>query len=445
MKIAVIFIFLISFFFLSCNENQKHDEVIDEFSGFGDDFPVLDSETSDNEPEYYDSDAEIFLKYNESDKKAYSVNNSIISANIEFAVKMLKTILADEEEKNIFFSPISISVALSMTMNGADGENHEEMSKALEFSGMTQKEINEGFLDLIESLNYCDNYAELNLANSIWIAPNYSDCISEPFIETLEKYYLSGVFEADSPDSINDWIKEKTNGKIEKVIDAFPDKLVMYLINAIYFQGAWTIPFEKENTQPADFFKKDGSIVSTDMMKIEKRGEYILFADDHLSGIRLPYGREKIAFYAFISNGDRSIDEYLNKLTAPYLSHVLNSFNKSIINGIFIPKFRIDYERSLMEIFASFGMKKAFYGGFENMKNDKCSGFDPYISAIKHKSFIDVAEEGTEAAAVTVVETSDEFSSEFFFNLDRPFFFLIRDDRNGTILFMGKVADPTQK
>ncbi len=442
-KTVFITIFVSLLISISCNGNNRSSNV-DEFSGFGDDFPITDSGTNDDELEYYDSDSEIFLKYNESDKKAYSINNSLINANTEFAVKMLKAILADEEEKNIFFSPISISVALSMTMNGADEENHEEMSKALEFSGMTQKDINKNFFDLIESLNYCDNDAELSLANSIWIVPDYNNCISEPFTEVLEKYYQSGVFEADYPDSINNWVKEKTKGKIEKVIDEFPDLLVMYLINAIYFRGSWAIPFKKEDTMPLDFFKKDGSIVSADMMKIEKRGEYTLFTDQYLKGIRLPYGRDKIAFYAFTGRIDRSIDEYLNKLTAPYLNHVLNSFNKLIIDGIFIPKFRIDYEKDLMETFKSFGMKKAFCGGFKNMNNNKCIGFNPYISAIKHKSFIDVTEEGTEAAAVTVVETSNESGPEFF-SLNRPFFFLIRDDRNGTILFMGKVADPTQK
>jgi len=440
MKTVVFFILPFFLFFFACNENPKNNE----FSGFGDNFSFPDSETY-QEPEFPDSDSETLMKYYESDKKAYSVKNSIVNANTNFAVNIFKTILADEKDKNVFISPISLSIALSMTINGAGDKNYKEMEKALSLTGLSIEEVNSGFMNLFESFDNCDEDVALNLANSIWIAPDYKECISELFVETLENYYFSDVFEADCPDSINNWIKEQTNGKIEEVIKFFPEDLVMYLINAIYFKGNWTIPFDEQNTTPADFKKDDGSVVSVDMMKMDIHGKYTLFADEYLSGIRLSYGRDKIAFYAFKGKEEWSIDEYIEKLTAPYLNYVFNSFHEWEKESISIPKFKIEYEKQLNEIFNSLGMESAFQldcENFLNMMNDSCRSTELAISNITHKSVIDVNEKGSEAAAATVVTIVTEGASDPFI-LNEPFFFVIRDDRNGTILFMGKVADPS--
>ncbi|HPA57543.1 MAG TPA: serpin family protein, partial [bacterium] len=317
------------------------------------------------------------------------------------------------------------------------------MMEALEFAGLTLDNANESFLNLLESLEYSDKDVLLTLANSIWIAPAYKPEISESFIESVEKYYLSGVFEATSPEVINKWIEDHTGGHIKDMIKEFPDLLVMYLVNAIYFKGAWTTTFDKDDTYETDFTKEDESTVKVNMMAFKDMAEYESYVSEKVVGIRLPYGREKISFYAFapIDWDYQPIDEFINSLDQSAFDEIIDSFDKHELGGVHLPKFKLEYEKELNEILKAFGMDKAFSGGFDNMVKAESSA-NPYISLVKHKSFIEVTEEGTEAAAATIVEIVDE-SMPTTFMANRPFFFVIRDDRNGTILFMGKVADPS--
>lgn len=426
-RFSMVLAFVFIAFFVSC-ENT---------SGSKNDEEVNDESVSDEES------AEIQLKYSKSDEKAQAVESGLVSSNTEFALKMFNALLEADKDKNIFISPVSISVALAMTMNGAAGETFDGMMETLQFSGLTLEDVNKNFLNLLESLEYSDKDVLLTLANSIWIAPDYKAEISESFIESVEKYYLSGVFEATSPEVINKWIEDHTGGQIKDMIKEFPDLLVMYLVNAIYFKGAWTTTFDKDDTYETDFTKEDDSTVKVNMMAFKDMAEYNSYVSDKVIGIRLPYGREKISFYAFapIEWDYQPVDEFIKSLDQASFDEIIGSFSEHELGGIHLPKFKIEYEKDLNEILSAFGMDKAFSGGFDNMvKVD--SAADPYISLVKHKSFIEVTEEGTEAAAATIVEIVDESMPSTFMG-NRPFFFVIRDDRNGTILFMGKVADPS--
>ena len=439
--LTLVLVVLFASIFVSCdndtntlNDNETTDD------------ETADNETADDDSGSEASDEEqaaLELKYQESDEKAEAVAGDLVKANTEFSFNMFKALLEDDKDKNIFISPISISVALAMTMNGTAGETFEGMQTALEYVGLTQEQINENFLSLLESLEYSDKDVVLTLANSIWLEPSYAPNIKESFIEAIENYYLSGVFEADSPETINQWIEEHTGGHIKDMIKEFPADLVMYLINAIYFKGAWTTTFDKEDTKEATFTKDDESTVTAQMMGFTEMAEYVSYADDKVVGIRLPYGREKISFYAFapIDWDYKPIDEFIDTLDQETFDSIINSFCEQELGGVYLPKFKIEYEKTLNDILKSLGMEKAFEGGFDNMV-DTSQGLNPYISNVKHKSFIEVTEEGTEAAAATVVEVVDE-SMPVMFNANRPFFFVIRDDRNGTILFMGKITDPS--
>jgi len=435
--LTLLIIPVFALIFVSCENSTKttnDNEVADNETT---DEEVADNETTDEES------AEIQLKYQESDEKAEEVATDLVKANTEFAFNTFKALLEDDVDKNIFISPISISVALAMTMNGTAGETFDGMQEALEFTGLTQDQINENFLLLLESLQYSDKDVVLTLANSIWLEPTYAPNIKESFIETVEKYYLSGVFEADSPETINKWIEDNTGGHIKDMIKEFPPDLVMYLINAIYFKGAWTTTFDKEDTRETTFTKDDESTVNVDMMGFTETTEYVSYSNEKVVGIKLPYGREKISFYAFAPNDweYEPIDEFIESLNQEEFDSIIDSFKEQELGGVYLPKFKIEYEKTLNDILKSLGMEKAFEGGFDNMV-DTSQGLNPHISNVKHKSFIEVTEEGTEAAAATVVEITDE-AMPTMFNANRPFFFVIRDDRNGTILFMGKIADPT--
>ncbi|HQO92921.1 MAG TPA: serpin family protein, partial [bacterium] len=441
-RFAWLLVFVFTTFFVSCENstNSKNDETVNDEAVTDD---MSDEVLTDSEETTDEESAEIQLKYKESDEKAEAVENDLVNSNTEFALKMFKALLEADKDKNVFISPVSISVALAMTMNGAADETFDGMMEALEFAGLTLDNVNESFLNLLESLEYSDKDVLLTLANSIWIAPAYKPEISESFIESVEKYYLSGVFEATSPEVINKWIEDHTGGHIKDMIKEFPDLLVMYLVNAIYFKGAWTTTFDKDDTYETDFTKEDESTVKVNMMAFKDMAEYESYVSEKVVGIRLPYGREKISFYAFapIDWDYQPIDEFINSLDQSAFDEIIDSFDKHELGGVHLPKFKLEYEKELNEILKAFGMDKAFSGGFDNMVKAESSA-NPYISLVKHKSFIEVTEEGTEAAAATIVEIVDE-SMPTTFMANRPFFFVIRDDRNGTILFMGKVADPS--
>ncbi|HPG36202.1 MAG TPA: serpin family protein [bacterium] len=445
-RFAWLLVFVFTTFFVSCENstNSKNDETVNDEAVTDDMSDDLSDEVLTESDETNDEEsAEIQLKYKESDEKAEAVENDLVNSNTEFALKMFKALLEADKDKNVFISPVSISVALAMTMNGAADETFDGMMEALEFAGLTLENVNESFLLLLESLEYSDKDVLLTLANSIWIAPAYKPEISESFIESVEKYYLSGVFEATSPEVINKWIEDHTGGHIKDMIKEFPDLLVMYLVNAIYFKGAWTTTFDKDDTYETDFTKEDDSTVKVNMMAFKDMAEYESYVSEKVVGIRLPYGREKISFYAFapIDWDYQPIDEFINSLDQESFDEIIGSFDKHELGGVHLPKFKLEYEKELNEILKAFGMDKAFSGGFDNMVKVDSSA-NPYISLVKHKSFIEVSEEGTEAAAATIVEIVDE-SMPTTFMANRPFFFVIRDDRNGTILFMGKVADPS--
>lgn len=374
--------------------------------------------------------------YRLSDENAAKVGGELVAGNTDFAVRMLKA-LAQEGGGNVFCSPVSISVALAMTMNGAVDDTFDGMQEALSLTGMTLEDINGQFQSLLLSLEQADEDVTLTLANSIWLA-GYP--VEESFVETVEEWYLSGVYDADSPESINAWIEDKTGGRITDMISELPPDLVMYLVNLIYFKGAWTTMFDEEDTFTAVFTKADGAGVDVDMMAFNETAEHTAYSNGQVMGVRLPFGRDKIAFYAFAPSemeSEAGIDEFLEALDGEGLDAALEAFAPMELGGVRLPKFKIEYEKKLDDILKSFGMEAAYSGGF-----DKMGGEDIYISEVKHKAFIEVTEEGTEAAAATVVEMSNKAAAPAFV-ADRPFIFFIRDDRNGTVLFMGKVEDPT--
>ncbi|HQI05785.1 MAG TPA: serpin family protein, partial [bacterium] len=216
-RFAWLLVFVFTTFFVSCENstNSKNDETVNDEAVTDD---MSDEVLTDSEETTDEESAEIQLKYKESDEKAEAVENDLVNSNTEFALKMFKALLEADKDKNVFISPVSISVALAMTMNGAADETFDGMMEALEFAGLTLDNVNESFLNLLESLEYSDKDVLLTLANSIWIAPAYKPEISESFIESVEKYYLSGVFEATSPEVINKWIEDHTGGHIKDMI-----------------------------------------------------------------------------------------------------------------------------------------------------------------------------------------------------------------------------------
>jgi serine protease inhibitor len=395
---------------------------------------------------YFSHQSQISDVYALSDEKASSVDKRLVSSNTKFALNIFKELCIEDTDKNVFISPLSISIALSMTLNGAEGTTRDAMARTLQLGNMSLEEINQGYSTLIESLENADSLVKLGVADSIWINDSFEPYVKQDFTQRVKEYFGSEVFSRDfgspqTPDEINGWISNKTEGKIDKMVDEISPELVMFLINAIYFKGEWVTSFNESATKEADFFLSNGSTVEADMMST--KGNFSFYEWKDFKVARFPYGRDKIAMYVFLPNSDVTIDSFVESLNQDTIENYLDKL--SMVKGLEVefPKFKLEYGvKRLNDVLEKLGMGIAF-----DKFNANFSGIAPaqlFIDYVDHKAVIEVNEKGTVAAAATVVGIALGLApSEPTFIVDRPFFFVIRDDRSGTILFMGKVVNPT--
>jgi serine protease inhibitor len=378
----------------------------------------------------------------EADEIASGVGGDLVQSNTRFGFKIFNQLISEDEGQNIFISPLSILLALAMTYNGAVGDTSLAMADALEFSGFDLEELNTGFKDLMTSIENADSEIDLAIANSIWMNMGFE--AREDFIERNSKYYSSEVREIDfagagAVDTINGWIADNTRNKIEKMLDYIPADAVMYLINAIYFKGNWTYEFDERNTSDDDFYLAGGSTKKVPMMN---QWEDLLYcAGEGYAGIKLPYGQEKMSMYIILPDEGISLDSLVGSLDADSWSNIIGSFSERNVH-LSMPRYKMEYGIKLLnDAFINMGMGIAFGPGadFSGIREEI------FISRILHKAVIEVNEEGSEAAAATVVEmveTAAPLEEPVEFKVNRPFFFVIADDRSGSMLFMGKVVEP---
>ncbi|MEQ8995416.1 MAG: serpin family protein [Coleofasciculus sp. B1-GNL1-01] len=372
-----------------------------------------------------------------------SVNTQLVEANTKFGFKLFSEILQEDSNKNVFISPTSIAIALAMTYNGASGETQAAMANALELQGMSLSEVNQANEALKTTLENADSDIQLSIANSLWAKQGVS--FKPEFLQRNQQFYDAQVTDLDfaNPEAkriINNWVKEKTNGKIPQIIsDIQPDDL-LFLINAIYFKGNWMEQFDKDKTEDRPFYLADGTQKQHPMMS--QSGEYQYYEDDSVQAISLPYGKGRLSFYVFLPRETVSLDTFEQQLTPENWQQWMNRFGKRD-GSIVLPRFKLEYEIKLNEALKALGMDVAFdrRADFSNMTEA-----DILINQVKHKTFVEVNEEGTEAAAATsvgIVLTSASFTqTPFEMVVDRPFFCAIRDNQTGTILFMGSIREP---
>lgn len=390
------------------------------------------------------------LAYASADEKAMATDSSLVDATSRFALKIFRELSKEDRGKNIFISPLSISTALTMVYNGAEDSTKEAMAKTLEIDEMDLSEINQNYQNLIESLENVDSNIELDIANSVWVKEQFASSVKQEFTDALGSYYKSDIYtrDFDNPrivNEINNWISSKTNNKINKMIEKVDNQIVMFVINAIYFKGDWTAPFDEKATHLDNFKLQDGSKIQVDYMS--KSDDYKHYSGVNYESVRLPYGRDKIAMYILLPEASIDIDSFIEGLSQSELD---NSFGKYVETKIDIdlPKFKIEYGvKRLNDVLKSLGMGIAFdqiEANFEGIAPVQASN-NLYIDFVDHKAFIEVNEKGTEAAASTVVGiglTSMPMTESF--KVNRPFVFIIRDDRSGSILFIGKINNPLE-
>ncbi len=368
------------------------------------------------------------------------IDGKLIEGNLQFAFDIFKLLNEEDSEKNVLISPLSISAALTMAYNGAGTTTKDAMAKALRYEDIEMEDLNAGLRGLMLYLRSVDG-VNINIANSIWIRESQE--IKEEFLLTNKKTFNAHIEEldfskTDSVDKINKWISRATKGKIDKMLQPpIPDEVIMYLINAIYFKGVWKDKFNPKMTYTAKFHTEDGRIEDVEMMNRNGKMEYGNVDGNKI--VRLPYGKGKIAMYCLLPKEGVKIDDFIKGLDAEKWKEAVNSVSEmdDVILGI--PKFKMEYGiKELNESLKALGMEEAF------SKSADFSGIreDVYISRVIHKAVIEVNEEGSEAAAATIVEVTESAAPEYVeFIADRPFLFVIADDETGTILFMGKMYD----
>ena len=362
----------------------------------------------------------------------------IIGASNRFAFDLLAQ--ANRAGDNLFLSPLSASMALGMTMNGAAGETWNQMRDVLGLGSLTQEEINASYESLLELIVGLDPSVETAIGNSVWTRLGFP--VHAAFLDSVRETFDAEVAELDFANPaasvrINEWVKTATNGRIEDIVPpVIPYNVVMYLINAIYFKGSWTFRFDSSETRPEPFFLDDGSTRTVPLMSLW--GDLPYLENDRFQAVDLPYGAGAFSMTVLLPRQGVSVDTLAASLDAAAWEEVVGGFLDTDM-VLFLPRFRMAYERMLNDDLAALGMVDAF-----DLRAD-FSRLSPVgrllISKVKQKSWVDVNEEGTEAAAATAVEIV-AISSGPVVRADRPFLFFIRERLSGTILLAGKIASP---
>ena len=382
----------------------------------------------------------------ERDAVGNMVDDRLHAATSRFAFKLYDQI-KQGTGKNTFVSPASVMLALAMTYNGADGTTRQAMARALELEGMSLDDVNRAFADLKSALNPTDPKVQLKIANSLWVRNGFA--LRPAFIKRNKAYFeaeIASLNFADpaAPQAINSWVKTNTEGKIDKIVDQINSDDVLFLINAIYFKGQWQFEFKKENTKPDVFRLPGGERKQVPMMS--QSTSYFYFKGKDFQSVMLPYGTGSVSMYIFLPDEQTGLDEFERDLTPENWETWMKSYGLAP-GDLMLPRFKVEWELKLNEALKAVGMAEAFDPQRANFSQiAELSSGNLFISEVKHKAWAEVNEEGTVAAAVTSVgvalTSAQQPREKFVMKVDRPFFFAIRDNRTGVVLFMGSVVNP---
>ncbi len=368
----------------------------------------------------------------------------LVDGSNDFTFTILERLAETASGESFFASPLSISMAFGMALNGTDGATYEQMRDFFGHGGLTNEEINTAFRDLISTLTELDSQVRMEIANSIWYHKGFQ--VLQEFLETNAEYFDAEIANLDFGDPaavaiINGWINDKTNGLIDEMIEEIGPEVVMYLINAIYFKADWTIQFDPDDTRDESFTTGTGERMDVPMMRVKDAFGY--FANDTWQVVNLPYGSGDFSFTAFLPNDHNNLSEFAGSLTRQAFESITSSLEEDTVS-VYMPRFDIDFDfEDIMDDLIDLGLTlpfDPFIADFSRINPEE----QLFISDVMHRAVIKVDEEGSEAAAVTVIEISRTSTGpvELSIRLDRPFLFFIRENSSNTILFMGKYAGP---
>ena len=369
----------------------------------------------------------------------------LIEADNEFGLEIFQKIREASSEENIMISPLSISVAFAMAYNGADSETKTEMEKAMKLNGLTTEQINNSYKMLINALQSLDKDVVFEIADAIFYTEGFS--VKSDFLNINKTIYDAEVeklnFSSSSAvQTINSWVADKTHDKIKSIIQQLNPLDRLVLLNAIYFNGIWTNKFDENGTHMLNFTKTDGTNIEVPMMKKEEKLGYT--SNSLFIAIKMPYGKGQFNMFVMLPANGKSSQDVIDELNTDNWNNWVKSFEIKDPVVVTMPRFKFAFETKLNKVLVQMGMEKAFQPYIADFS--KMSDEDLYISSAIHKSFIDVNENGTEAAAVTSITfTTTSAGNEppkTYFTVNKPFVFAITEKDTNAILFMGEVQNP---
>ncbi|HQG55906.1 MAG TPA: serpin family protein [Bacteroidales bacterium] len=370
--------------------------------------------------------------------------SQVISSGNEFGVDLF-TKVAETEDRNLMLSPLSASTALTMLLNGCSGNTFTQLRSTLKYpSGMQTEDINEAYKSLVEQLLKADPKVAFSLANAIFYRLGFN--VKAQFINSMKENFKAKIegldFNAPSAlNTINKWASDNTSGKIPKVLDQISDETVMFIMNALYFKGDWSYKFDKSKTTERQFYPDNLPAVNVPTMNGEI-GAKVVYREK-FRAIEMPYGRTNFTMIVIVPEGglksfNSSFDSDLWKSLTSELDEI-EEFGKCIV---YFPKFKFSYEKILNDQLAAMGMVDAFIPYVADLSG--ISDAEIFVSFVKQNTFVEVDEEGTEAAAVTTIgmELTSMPPQPQQFVIDRSFIFAIRERTTNTLLFIGQVVNP---
>jgi serpin B len=372
-------------------------------------------------------------------RKTSGMSPEAAAAAADFALRLFRA--GSKAGENSLISPLSVLSALAMTANGAKGETLEQMERTL---GLSREQYNEFFRGYLAALGE-DSKNALRLANSVWFTNDPRFTVNQDFLQTNADFYGAGVYQAPFDNTtlrdINNWVKEKTAGMIPEILDEIPLEAVMYLVNALAFEGKWMTPYNKYSVAPGEFIAANGNERSVDFMYAE---EHAYLEDENATGFLKYYEGGRYAFAALLPREGVSVEQYLAALDGAALRAMLTNPRPEAVQTS-LPKFEAAWSGELSELLKSMGMTVPFDSSAADFSGlGSSTGGNIFINRVLHKTFISVAEQGTRAGAATAVEMTDEAVMEITRQvyLDRPFVYMLVDCETGLPFFIGTMLDP---
>jgi len=370
----------------------------------------------------------------------------IIAADNQFGFEIFQKVNASlTEPKNTMISPMSISLALAMVYNGTNGDTKKQMEEMLHKSGLTPDDINQSYKELVSALSSHDPKVELAISNAIFYRNTFS--VKNDFITTNQNYYQAEVSGLDfsktteTLNKVNGWVNTNTKGKIDQIIDQVNPEDVMYILNAIYFNGEWQYRFDPKETSDMPFTKEDNQVVQVPTMTIEN--PFQSYSNESFKMLEMPYGSGKYSMLIFLPASGKTTNNVISQLTAENVDGWIQKMTEQK-KKVYLPKFEFKFDDSLVDELKALGMTDAFNDAKANLSSISDAA-KLVISEVMHKSYIKVDERGTEAAAVTGITIGvTSVGPDNSYRVDHPFVFAIREKDTKVILFIGKVMNPNQ-